>query len=151
MPPMKTRASLRLLLLALASCPALAQVAVTDAWVRGTVPGQKVTGAFMQLKSDADATLVGIASPAAQSVELHAMKSDGGLMKMRAVDTLTLPAGKVVELKPGGYHVMLVDVTRELREGATVPFTLTFLQDGKRSTLQVDAKVRALGAPDPKR
>jgi len=148
---MKTRASLRLLLLALASCPALAQVAVTDAWVRGTVPGQKVTGAFMQLKSDADATLVGIASPAAQSVELHAMKSDGGLMKMRAVDTLTLPAGKVVELKPGGYHVMLVDVTRELREGATVPFTLTFLQDGKRSTLQVDAKVRALGAPDPKR
>ena len=139
---MKTRASLRLLLLALASCPALAQVAVTDAWVRGTVPGQKVTGAFMQLKSDADATLVGIASPAAQSVELHAMKSDGGLMKMRAVDTLALPVGKAVELKPNGYHMMLMGLKAPVKAGDVVPIKLV-IEDAKGQRKTVDVKATA--------
>ncbi len=128
--------------------PAAAQVTVSDAWVRGTVAGQKVTGAFMQLNSKADATLVGVASPVAKIVEIHEMKDDGGgVMKMKAIDKLPLPAGRPVELKPGGYHVMLFDLKQPLKEGDIVPLTLT-LEDkaGKKSTVEVKAAVKALYA-----
>ena len=84
-----------------AALPAAAQVTVTDAWVRGTVTGQKATGAFMQLKSAADTTLVGATSPAAKIVEIHEMKMEGGMMKMNAVDKLALPAGKAVDAEAG--------------------------------------------------
>jgi hypothetical protein len=135
--------------------PAAAQVTVTDAWVRGTVTGQKATGAFMQLKSPADTALVAATSPVAKIVEVHEMKMDGGMMKMNAVDKLPLPAGKVVELKPGGYHVMLMDLVRPLKEGDTVPLQLTFEDKaGKKQTLEVKAQVKALTttgtAPAPK-
>jgi copper(I)-binding protein len=108
------------LLLALLAAPALAQVTVTDAWVRGTVPGQKGTGAYMQLTSAADMTLIGVASPAAKVAEIHEMAQDGNMMRMRAVDQLALPAGKAVALKPGGYHVMLMDLAHPLKEGDVV-------------------------------
>ena len=131
------------LVAALLSFPALAQVTVTEAWVRGTVAGQKATGAYMQLKSTADATLVGAASPAAKVVEIHEMKMDGNVMKMRAVDKLALPAGKTIELRPGGYHVMLMDLAQPLNDGDTVPLTLTVEgKDGKTEMLQVSATVR---------
>ena len=130
--------------------PAVAQIAVTDPWVRGTVAGQKATGAFMQLKSAADATLVGAASPVAKIVEIHEMKMDAGVMKMSAVDKLPLPAGKAVDLKPGGYHVMLMDLTQELKEGQSVSVTLTFEDKaGKKSTVEVKAAVKALTAGNP--
>src|SRR6058998_22278 len=87
--------------------PAAAEVTVKDAWIRGTVPGQKVTGAFMQLSSTADAALVEASSPSAKFVEIHEMKQEGDVMKMKAVDRLALPAGKPVALTPGGYHMML--------------------------------------------
>jgi copper(I)-binding protein len=127
--------------------PAAAQVAVADPWVRGTVAGQKATGAFMQLKSAADATLVGAASPVAKIVEIHEMKMDGGVMKMSAIDKLPLPAGKAVDLKPGGYHVMLMDLTQELKEGQSVPMTLT-VEDkaGKKTSVEVKAAVKSLTA-----
>ena len=132
-----------------AALPAVAQVAVTDAWVRGTVTGQKVTGAFMQLKSPTDAALVAVTSPIAKLAEIHEMKQDGGVMRMRAVDKVALPAGKSVELKPGGYHVMLMDVTGPLQEGATVPLTLTFEDKaGRKETVEVKARVKALTAAD---
>lgn len=126
---------------------ALAQVAVMDPWVRGTVPAQKATGAFMQLKSAKDAALVGVTSPIAGIVEIHQMKMEGAVMRMGAVPRLELPAGKVVDLKPGGYHVMLMDLRQPLKEGDSVPFTLAF-QDkgGVRYTLDVKVPVRALGA-----
>jgi hypothetical protein len=125
--------------------PVTAQVSVTDAWVRGTVTGQKATGAFMQLKSPADATLVDVSSPAAKIVEIHEMKMEGGMMKMNAVERLPLPAGKTVELKPGGYHVMLMDLVALLKEGDTVPLKLTFEdKGGKKQTVEVKAQVRAL-------
>jgi len=151
---MTSRLSLLGLLLALIAAPALAQVTITDAWVRGTVPGQKVTGAFMNLTSAADATLVAASSPAAKIVEIHEMAMDGGVMKMRAVDKVALPAGKSVALKPGSYHVMLIDITQPLAEGQTVPVTLTFVgKDGKKTTQEVKVPVRALtaatGAPKP--
>ena len=126
--------------------PAVAQVAVTDAWVRGTVAGQMSTGAFMRLTSPADITLVGVASAAAKVVEIHEMKLEGGMMKMSAVTRLPLAAGKVVELKPGGYHVMLMGLAQPLKEGDTVPLSLTFEDKaGTKQMIVVKAPVRALG------
>jgi len=126
---------------------ASAQVTVTDPWVRGTVTGQKATGAFMQLKSPADAALVAVSSPVAKIVEIHEMKMEGGMMKMNAVDKLALPAGKAVDLKPGGYHVMLMDLVKPLKDGDTVPLQLT-VEDkaGKKQTVEVKAVVRPLAA-----
>lgn len=144
---MNSRISFLGLLLALITAPALAQVTVTDAWVRGTVPGQKATGAFMNITSASDATLVSASSPAAKVVEIHEMAMDGGVMKMRHVDKLMLPAGKAVQLKPGSYHVMLMDISQPLAEGQTVPVTLTFVgKDGKTTTQEVKAPVKALTA-----
>jgi len=134
-------------LAALLALPAAAQVAVTDAWIRGTVPGQKATGAFMQLTSLSDMALVGAASPAAKVVEIHQMKQEGGMMKMNAVDRVALPANKTVELKPGGYHIMMMDLTQPLRDGESIPLTLTFEDKaGKKQTVEVKAAVRALTA-----
>jgi periplasmic copper chaperone A len=130
-----------------AAAAASAQVTVTDPWVRGTVTGQKATGAFMQLKSPADTALVAAASPVAKIVEIHEMKMEGGMMKMNAVDRLALPAGKAVDLKPGGYHVMLMDLVKPLKDGETVPLQLTFEDKaGKKQTLEVKAVVKPLAA-----
>jgi copper(I)-binding protein len=135
-------------LAALVALPALAQVAVADAWVRGTVGGQKATGAFMRLTSPTDLSLVAAASPVAKIVEIHEMKQEGGMMKMNAVERVPLPANKPVALGPGGYHVMLMDLAQPLREGDTVPLTLTFEDKaGKRQSVEVKAPVRALTAP----
>lgn len=136
------------LALAIAAAPSFAQVAVADAWVRGTVAAQKATGAFMNLTSPADSALVSASSPVAGLVEVHEMAMDGGVMKMRAIPQLPLPAGKTVSLKPGGYHVMLMDLKGPLKEGETVPIALTFAgKDGKRTTQEIKAPVRALTAP----
>ncbi|MFO1312351.1 MAG: copper chaperone PCu(A)C [Burkholderiales bacterium] len=135
-------AGLALALLASAAC---ADVTVKDAWVRGTVTGQKATGAFMQLSSSTDAILVAAASPVAKVVEIHEMAMDGGVMKMRAVANLPVPAGKTVDLSPGGYHVMLMDLVQPLKEGDKVPLTLTFADKaGKKTTQEVTAVVRPL-------
>jgi copper(I)-binding protein len=130
--------------------PAAAQISVADPWVRGTVAGQKATGAFMQLKSATDMALVGASSPAAKIVEIHEMKMEGGMMKMSAIDKLALPAGKTVDLKPGGYHVMLMDLTSELKDGQAVALTLT-LEDkaGKKSNVDVKATVKSPTAIAP--
>ncbi len=134
----------------LAAGYAVAEVTVTDAWARGTVPVQKASGLFMTIKSSEDAKLVGAASPAAKIVEVHEMAMKDNVMSMRAVDSLALPAGKAVELKPGGYHVMLIDLVKPLEKGATVPVTLTVVgKDGKKSTLEVKAEVRAPGGAPP--
>ena len=132
----------------LAAAPTVsAQVTVTDPWVRGTVTGQKATGAFMQLKSPADAALVAASSPVAKIVEIHEMKMEGGMMKMNAVDKLALPAGKAVDLKPGGYHVMLMDLVKPLKDGDFVPLHLTFEDKaGKKQTVDVKALVKPLAA-----
>jgi len=136
------------LLLAAFATPSLAQVSVTDAWVRGTVASQRATGAFMSLQSVGDAALVGAASPVAQVVEVHEMTHEGGVMKMRAVDRIPLPAGRKVELKPGGYHVMLMSLNAPIKEGDVVPITLTVEgKDGKRSSVEVKATARALTSP----
>ena len=125
-----------------------AQTAVKDPWVRGTVPTQKASGAFMHITSTAGGKLVAAASPVAGVVEIHEMTMDGNVMKMRAVPGLDLPAGKTVELKPGGYHVMLMDLKQQLKPGETVPLTLTIEgKDGKRETIEVKAPVKPLATP----
>ena len=114
--------------LALASGHLYAQnVDVKNAWVRTSVQGQKATGAFMQLTAKAGTTLVAVASPVAGVAEVHEMKMDGDVMRMRALpDGLALPAGKTVALTPGGYHVMLMDLKAALPKDSTIPLTLTF-------------------------
>ncbi|MBB5272412.1 copper chaperone PCu(A)C [Quisquiliibacterium transsilvanicum] len=145
------KSNIRTLALAAAlavSSAAFAQVTVKDPWVRGTVAQQKASGAFMLLQSATAARLVSAASPVAGVVELHEMRMEGDVMRMRALTGLDLPAGSTVELKPGGYHVMLMDLKKPLQEGDMVPLTLTVEdKDGKRSTLVVQAPVKALAAP----
>ncbi|KAF0165885.1 MAG: hypothetical protein FD157_1061 [Rhodocyclaceae bacterium] len=126
--------------------PAHAQVTVKDPWVRATVSQQKATGAFMQITSAQDARLVEARSPVAGIVEIHEMAMDKDVMKMRALPNgLDLPAGKTVELKSGGYHVMLMDLKQQMKEGDTVPMTLVVEgKDKKRSTIEVKAPVKPL-------
>lgn len=121
---------------------ALAQsIDIQNAWVRVSVPGQSATGAFMTLTARDDTTLVGISSPVAGVAEVHEMKMDNGVMKMRAVEGgLALPAGKAVELKSGGYHLMLMDLKAALPKGGSVPITLMF-KDGKGVESQLEIKV----------
>jgi copper(I)-binding protein len=129
---------------------AIAQVTVANAWARATVPGQMASGAFMQLTAATDSTLVGAASPVAKAVEIHEMKMSGNVMKMSAIDSLPLPAGKTVELGPGGHHVMLMGLTAPLKEGDTVPITLTVVdRTGKTRSVEVRAAVRPLTAGPP--
>lgn len=136
---------------ALVAPAVLAQVAVIDPWVRGVVPAQKSTGAFMQLRAAADTTLVGASSPAAKVVEIHRMSMDGGVMRMSAVDKLALPAGQTVKLEAGGYHVMLMGLVAPLKEGDTVAITLALKdKDGKPWSVDVKAPVRAVTAPASK-
>lgn len=124
-----------------------AQVSVSEAWVRATVAQQKATGAFMQLQSVQDARLVAAQSSVAAVVEIHEMAMEGGVMKMRAVKDLLLPAGQKVALKPGGYHVMLMDLKKPIAVGEAVPLTLVVQgKDGQRQSLQVQATARGMGA-----
>jgi periplasmic copper chaperone A len=135
------------LALAAASLGASAQTTVKDAWVRGTVAQQKATGMFAQITSTAGSKLVSASSPAAGVVEIHEMAMEGSVMKMRAVPGLDLPAGKPVELKPGGYHVMLMDLKQPLKEGDTVAVTLVIQGgDGKKENVEVKAPVKALAS-----
>lgn len=125
------------------SVSSFAQVTVTEPWVRGTVASQMATGAFMKITAAKPARLVSASSPVAGVVEIHEMALVNNVMRMRAIETLELPAGKAVELKPGGYHVMLMDLQRDLKEGETVPLTLVIEQGGKRQSVEVKAPVRA--------
>lgn len=123
-----------------------AQVTVKDPWVRATVPAQKATGAFMQITAPQDTRLVEAKSAVAGAAEIHEMKMENNVMKMRQVAGIDVPAGKAVDLKPGGYHVMLMDLKEQMKEGASVPVTLVFEgKDKKRETVEVKATVRPLG------
>lgn len=129
--------------LGLTGLAAMAQaqtVEVRDAWVRTTVQGQKGTGAFMKLTAPNGATLVSASSPVAGVAEVHEMKMEGDVMRMRALPGLELPAGKTVELSPGGYHVMLMDLKTTLPKDSTVPLTLVF-KDAKGVQSKVELKV----------
>lgn len=155
--------TLRRLCLALCLLPALAvpslaaaqpaptsvPLRVEGAWVRASVPGQSGTGGFMRLTASEPLTLVGVQSPAAGVAEIHEMKMEGDVMRMRPIPELPLPAGKTVELRSGGYHLMLMSLKAPLKDGAQVPVTL-LLRDAKgaerRVSLQAPVALRAPGA-----
>jgi copper(I)-binding protein len=130
------------------STSAVAQsVEVKDPWVRAAVPGQTGTGAFMKITARNGARLVSASSPVAGVTEVHEMKMEGNVMKMRALEGgLELPAGKTVELKPGGYHVMLMDLKGPLARDSTVPLTLVF-KDAKGVESRIELKVPVSTAP----
>lgn len=133
-------------LAALAQAPAPA-VKVEGAWVRATVPGQQGSGAFMSLTAPQSLKLVGVSSPVAGVAELHEMKMDGDIMLMRPVQALDLPAGRAVQLKPGGHHLMLMDLKQVLRKDTHIPITLSLQNaQGQTSQLQISVPV-LLGAP----
>jgi periplasmic copper chaperone A len=145
------RTHLTIALLTLASGTALAaDIDVKEPWVRGTVTGQPATGAFMEVTSNGGAAIIGASSPVAGITEIHEMKMDGGVMKMRAISRLDLPAGKPVKLAPGGYHVMLMDLKQPLKKGDLVPLTLKFEgKDKAVETVEIKAEVRDLTASAP--
>nr|WP_224791812.1 copper chaperone PCu(A)C [Pandoraea sputorum] len=130
---------------------AQSQVDVSDAWARGTVPGQTSSAVYMTLQAHQATTLLSVSTPAAANAEVHEMKLEGTVMKMRALPKgLPLEANKPVALKPGSYHIMLTDLKGPLKKGDTVPVTLKFeTADHKTSEQLVKATVRDLTSAAP--
>jgi len=137
--------------LALASAAAFAadvqlkSLDIREPFARATPPGAKSTAVFMTIENkgkEAD-RLLSASSPMAGIVEIHEMKMDGGMMQMREVKGLEIKPGATVELKPGGYHVMLMDLKQPLKEGDSIPVTLKFEKSG---SVDVKAAVGAMGA-----
>jgi copper(I)-binding protein len=126
----------------------VADIRIDHPWARPTVPGQQGGGAFMKLANGGDSPdrLVGVSSPVARSTELHTMTMDGNVMRMRPVDAIELPARQVVELKPGGLHVMFMGLNQPLKVGESVPLTLKFERAGE---VVVQVKVEPMSGPAP--
>lgn len=136
------------LLLVTTAASAADPIRIADPWARATVPGQKVAGAYMRIVSAVDAKLVAVSSPVAGSAEIHWMKMEDGTMRMRSIDALELPAGQMVELAPGGYHVMLFGLKQALAAGDRIALTLDFeTATGQKMQIPVSAEVRARDDP----
>jgi copper(I)-binding protein len=124
---------------------AQAQLTVREPWAHVTVPGQKAAGVFMTLETTTPLTLVGIRSPAAKIAELHTTSLEKDVMKMRPVARLPLKAGEVTELKPGAYHIMLMDLKTQLVAGQLLKLTLIVENEqGKEQEYEVEATVLPL-------
>jgi periplasmic copper chaperone A len=117
-----------------------APLVVEGAWARASVQGQSGTGAFMRLTAREPLRLVGVSSPAAGVAEVHEMRMEGDVMRMRAIPALELPVGKPVELKPGGYHLMLMELKAPLKPGTEVAVTL-LLRDSRGDPRQLELSV----------
>lgn len=118
---------------------AAAPVTVDGAWTRATVDKQRSTGAFFGLTATQSTRLVAVESPAAEIVEVHEMALVDNIMRMRAVDAIPLEAGQRIELKPGGLHVMLIDLRKPVKVGDAIPLTLVFEDAQGRQTRQAIA------------
>ena len=125
-------------------------VKVANAWVRAPVAGQKTAAAYLELTSDRNVALVAAGSPAAGRVEMHSTTMDGGVMRMRALPRIELPAGKTVKLAPGGTHLMLLELKQPLKAGDKLPLVLSLQPSGPAATslttVTVEAEIRAAGA-----
>ena len=119
-------------------------IKIEGAYTRATVPGQQVAGGFMKIENKGAADqLVSASSPVAGEVQLHEMAMDGNVMKMRQVKDIPVPAGGAVELKPGGLHLMFMNIKAPLAAGETVPVKLKFAKAGE---VEVKMPVNAMGA-----
>lgn len=137
-----------LLGIALASGAVLAagsdDVTVSRAWVRATVPGQPVAAAYLDMMSVQDAALTGVRSDAAGAVQMHSMRDDGGVMRMRELGRIELPAGQTVRLAPSATHLMLLELKRPLRVGDRIALDLTVVdKTGRSRVVHTIAPVRA--------
>jgi periplasmic copper chaperone A len=122
-------------------------IQVENVWARATAPGQDAAGVDLTITSKQAATLVGVSSPMAETAELHSMKEANGMMKMREVESIELPAGKRVNLREGGYHLMLNGLKAPLKAGATVPLMLSIKVANKRIVkVETKAEVKPLTA-----
>lgn len=121
----------------------IAEVTVTNAWVKPTVPGQPVAGAYMTLLSDHDVNLISASSTVAKSAEIHEMSMTGNIMRMRQIKQLPLHAGKAVELAPGGFHIMLIDLHHQINDGEIIPLKLvTEDKEGNKKTISMNVKAK---------
>lgn len=129
-----------------ATVPAPLSVQVSDAWVRPAVQGQKATGAYLSLTANQAVRFVGASSPVAQAVELHEMKMDGDVMRMRKVEGgVDLQADQAFKLEPGGYHLMMLDLTQPMEDGQEIDITLKMQKaDGSTQDIPAKAKVRSM-------
>jgi copper(I)-binding protein len=123
----------------------LKSLSIDHAFARATPPGAKTGGAFFVVENTGTTSdrLIRVASSAAGGAELHEMAMDGGVMKMRAIAAMDVPAGGRLELKPGGYHVMMIDLKQPLKAGEKVPLTLTFERAG---SIDIAVDVEAMGS-----
>lgn len=136
--------SASLCLLALNTPNAHGKTSADGAWVRATVAGQQMGGAYLTLTSDQDAQLLGAASPVAESMQLHRMSMQGEQMRMTQVPSIELPAHQPVALT-GAYHLMLIGLKHALMEGTQVPIRLTIqTSSGSIETLTIQAPVKSL-------
>lgn len=140
------------LTISLFTTAASAEVTVTEPWMRATVPLQKATGVFMHLTAEQNARLVEVRTPIAEVAQVHKMVMENDIMKMRAVTGLDLPAGQKVELKPGGYHIMFLNLRQQIKEGDIVPITLVIEhKNNKHETIELKVSVQPLnGAANTK-
>lgn len=146
-----SRVRLALLLAVAVTCSAFAadsSLTVKDPYVRLAPPGTQVTGAYMIIRNTGktDRQLLSAESPVARTVELHNHTNDNGVMTMRQVQSIEIKANAQAELKPGSFHIMLIDVKKALREDDRVPITLSF-DDGSKQ--QIDAPVRKVQTTMP--
>jgi len=125
-----------------------ATVAVEKPWARAT-PGKSTTGAVYMTLVDRATTpdrLIGVSSPVAARAQIHTAGQENGVMKMREVEALPVEPGKPIEFKPGGYHIMMLDLKQPLKEGDSVPVTLSFEKAGR---VEVIVPVQKVGAMAP--
>ena len=136
------------LLAILVAAPAYADdVKVTKAWARATAPGQDSASIQLTITSKKDATLTGVESGSAKSGEIHSMVMEGGMMKMRALDSLPLPAKTPVTLGENGNHLMLIGLTKPLKAGRKLPFAVTVkFADGRTAVIRALAVIKPLDA-----
>jgi copper(I)-binding protein len=137
-----------LLLMLFLSTPVLAQVQIEKPWARATAPGATIAGGYMVIRNQGAAgdRLLSAWSPAAAKVELHVSSNDNGVMKMREVPGYDVPAKGAFELKPGGAHMMFMDIKRPFKEGDKVPVTLKFEKAGE---MKAEFQVGRLGGATP--
>jgi copper(I)-binding protein len=130
------------------SIPAWAQIEIENPWSRATTPGAKIAAGYVVIrnKSSVPDRLIGASSPLAARVETHVTTKDGEIMRMRPVKGYDIPANGSFELKPGGAHLMLVDIKQPFKEGDRIPATLRFAKAGD---VKVEFVVGSLGGPPP--
>ena len=139
------------LFFAIAASDANAEVKIKAPWVRATVPQQMATGAFFQIQSSTDMRVISVQTSVAGVAEIHEMKMENNLMKMRAVEHFDLAAGKTIEFKPGGYHLMLMDLKKQIKVGDVIPLSLVLEgKDKKRETIEIKLKARSLNGLENK-